>query len=454
GGIDVVADDEVQAIVADKPKRIRKKRKAANGAGGSSLPTKKLRKDHGTSGIDASTGGKSVAALQSLLEGSTLPVEVGVAAAATVPFITSSVTPDSISESGLRTRHPTKSSEVWIMIRQRFEGKYAMQANWLKEMDAKIASLKAQISLKEAETAEAIHLRGQIANVEAAKTARINELDDLKEKNVALERKFAALDFASASKDVKLASSNSQVAKVTQDLSNLQLSCDELSVKASSLEFEKDRLIDQEHVEIVQVMQVKVVSDRVMDLDVELMRMALHLDEEFYPCYLTIIAGRMWILSRGLRLVVMKCLQLPVYLASLGRVIGRAIDKGIHDGLAAGINHRKVGRVLVEVAAYDPVAKANYVATVNAFCAVDFPFLAQLASHKDSSMADLMDLLRLEGHAAEAPEAEQLQPSLNQLMLPIHWLEDQVVIGETSLSFSLDLAYDRVRKIKENAASR
>ncbi|GJX17369.1 hypothetical protein Tco_0218201 [Tanacetum coccineum] len=35
GGIDVVANDEVQAIVADKPQRVRNKRKAADGASGS-----------------------------------------------------------------------------------------------------------------------------------------------------------------------------------------------------------------------------------------------------------------------------------------------------------------------------------------------------------------------------------------------------------------------------------
>ncbi|GKD20750.1 hypothetical protein Tco_1222453, partial [Tanacetum coccineum] len=50
----------------------------------------------------------------------------------------------------------------------------------------------------------------------------------------------AALESVAVSKDAELASSNAQVAKVTQDLSNLQLSCDEVSVKASSLEFEKD----------------------------------------------------------------------------------------------------------------------------------------------------------------------------------------------------------------------
>ncbi|GKD25172.1 hypothetical protein Tco_1231386, partial [Tanacetum coccineum] len=37
GGIDIIADDETQVIVVDKPKRLRKKRKAADGAGGSGL---------------------------------------------------------------------------------------------------------------------------------------------------------------------------------------------------------------------------------------------------------------------------------------------------------------------------------------------------------------------------------------------------------------------------------
>ncbi|GKF87460.1 hypothetical protein Tco_0258337, partial [Tanacetum coccineum] len=103
-----VVDDEVQAIVADKPQRVGKKKKAADGASGSGLPPKKLREDHGTSGIGANIGGKFVVVLQSILESSTLPVEVGVTATTTVPFVTSSVTPDSILETGLRARHPAE----------------------------------------------------------------------------------------------------------------------------------------------------------------------------------------------------------------------------------------------------------------------------------------------------------------------------------------------------------
>ncbi|GJX38485.1 hypothetical protein Tco_0251788 [Tanacetum coccineum] len=519
GGIDVVANDEVQAIVADKPQRVRKKKKAAAGASGSGLPPKKLREYHGTSGIGANTGGKYLAALQSLLEGSTLlrlalwpqllfsmpPPPVLTAAVATT--IIAGATSALIHKSDLAGPSQPVGIELSarsFYVSQDMDPKTLQQIyipklnvindsvlddpdvcrgmidhlappgffSQLRGMDyeqllaefnvgtARQVCFSAEIrfrlehKLREAEAAEAIRLCGQVAVVEAAEAARASELNGLKEQNEVLKGQATTLESATISKDAELASSNAQVAKVTQDLSNLtvvsalETTCSDLHTKVIGYKLFK------EQIEAVQDVQVKVFSDRVADLDAELMRMDLHLDEEFYPRYLTTIAGRKWILSRGLILVVMKFLQSPEYLAALGGVIGRAIDKGIQDGLAAGIDHGKAGRVLTEIAAYDPATEANYVAVVNALCAVDFPFLAQLASHKDSSMSDLMDLLRLEGPAAKTSEAKQLQPSPDQLMLPIHRLEDQVVIGETSLSFSLDLAYARVWKLKESDASR
>ncbi|GKC80745.1 hypothetical protein Tco_1131519, partial [Tanacetum coccineum] len=71
-----------------------------------------------------------------------------------------------------------------------------------------------------------------------------------------------------------------------------------------------------------------------------------------------------------------------------------------------------------------------------------------LSSKKDASMVDLMDSLRLEGQLAEILGAKELQPSLEQLMLPIHREEDDVVLGETSLSFSLQVVHSQVQRIK------
>ncbi|GKG17721.1 hypothetical protein Tco_0372019, partial [Tanacetum coccineum] len=75
--------------------------------------------DHGTSGSSASTGEKSIAALQSLLERNTLPVEVGVMAVATLSFITSSVclTTEFLSDSPCHSSSNASGAEVSSVVR-------------------------------------------------------------------------------------------------------------------------------------------------------------------------------------------------------------------------------------------------------------------------------------------------------------------------------------------------
>ncbi|GKC00548.1 hypothetical protein Tco_0986684, partial [Tanacetum coccineum] len=255
----------------------------------------------------------------------------------------------------------------------------------------------------------------QLSEVEAADAAKSTEMRDLKEKNFALE-------------------GERNVATLTADLSGFQLSRDELNSKLASSE--RDCLATQksslesafeflkEQVEKMQDKQVGVLSERITAIDSDLMEMVLHIDTEFYPHYLTTIAGWRWILSRWLKLVLAKCLSLPEYLSAIGEAIGHAIDKGMQDGLTSGIEHGRAGRSITDVAAFNPFAKK---------------------ANKDASMADVMDLLRLEGPAAETSEASQLQPSLDQLMVPVHQLEDQPLsarnlIGEPSSFADLTIA--------------
>ncbi|GKC34980.1 hypothetical protein Tco_1047364 [Tanacetum coccineum] len=120
GGIDIVADEETQAIVANKPK-VQKRRRKAGDASGSNHPPKKLMTDHGTFGdVGASTGGKSLAAIQELFKQSTLNVEVGVSAAATIPFMTSSVTPTPKREDGGRMDYVTGANLRTQLVGARF----------------------------------------------------------------------------------------------------------------------------------------------------------------------------------------------------------------------------------------------------------------------------------------------------------------------------------------------
>ncbi|GJV07224.1 hypothetical protein Tco_1344880 [Tanacetum coccineum] len=318
------------------------------------------------------------------------------------------------AEVRMRAKHTLeKKSEL--------EDRCAEQTLLLSERDAEIARPKSLLSLKETEAAKPI-----------------------RERDV-MSEEIAMIESANVAKEAELTSLSSQVTRLTSDLSDLQLSHDEL-ISRSSLEFAFE--LFRAHIEATQDEQAKVLGTRVAELDAQLLEMAAHLDEEFYPRFLTAISGRRWILTHGLKLVILKFLRSPEYCHALGTTIGCAINKGIQDGLRAGIDHVKAIRDLSIIEAYDPSAEAKYVEAVNALDIVDFSLLSELKSKKDASIVDLMDFFRLEGPLAEIPRVEDLQPSPEQLRVPIHRPEDNVVLSETSLSFSLQVVYSRVKRVK------
>ncbi|GKB80218.1 hypothetical protein Tco_0947113, partial [Tanacetum coccineum] len=483
--VTIVVDYEFRVAVANKPKS--KKKRRPDGVGGSNNPLKKLREDHGISGdAGVSTGGKYLAAVQDLFERSTLNVEVDVVAAATVPFVTSSMTPTPKREGGGNTNSVSgpnlcnqRLSERFVISsdsshhsstnaadveftslvrsfvspplmmtaavtttnvagtssapvigagakpvsqvrqslftdsasigatgsdiagpshladydqlfdefnvrvacqtclsadvrmqtehifreRKRFEGKCARQADLLKERDVEISNLKASLSLKEVGAAKAIRLRSQVSVVEAAKAARISELDSLKERNLALDGEkstlkgqVVTLESATATKDVKLASLNAQVAKLTHDLSSLYLCwrphVPDSVTKCQSMNFSRNNMKRS-----------------------RMNRLSRHeVSSVTGVCY------------------------------RFGNNKGLAIDKGMQTGLVAGVDYGKVRRGLADIFAYDPSMEAKYISVVLALCGLDFGLLSQLESQKDASITDIMSLLYLEGPFAETPE--------------------------------------------------
>ncbi|GJX93368.1 hypothetical protein Tco_0347954 [Tanacetum coccineum] len=152
------------------------------------------------------------------------------------------------------------------------------------------------------------------------------------------------------------------------------------------------------------------VNENVAKLDADLLEMACHLEEKIYPHLLTTISGMRWLLTHGMKLFLVKCLNSSDYLTALGAVISRAIEQGMQSGPAAGIDHGKEGKSLTD-------------------------------SHKDVSVEDVINLLRLKGPLADAPGMSDLQPDVEQLRVPIHRSKDQVVLGETSLSFALSVSH-------------
>nr|GEV11544.1 hypothetical protein [Tanacetum cinerariifolium] len=223
----------------------------------------------------------------------------------------------------------------------------------------------------------------------AADAAKGGELRDLKKKNFSLE----------GERDVMF----EKIATLESANAAKELSCDELDSEVASLESKRDCLVTQENT---------------LESGFELFRERIEALQDEQAKFLS------------------------------DRAIGCTVNKGIQDGLKAGIDHGQACRDLSVIEAYDPFAEAKYIDVVNALGAVDFSLLSELESKKDSCIVDLMNSLCLEGILAEIPRAENLQPSPEQLMLLIHRSKDDVVIRETSFSTSLQVVYLRVQRFR------
>nr|GEY00558.1 hypothetical protein [Tanacetum cinerariifolium] len=140
---------------------------------------------------------------------------------------------------------------------------------------------------------------------------------------------------------------------------------------------------------------MSVVNEKVPNLDANLLEMACHLEERFYPHFLATISSRRWLLTHSMKLFLVKCLNSLDYLMALGATICCAIKKGMQSVPATDIDHGKEGMSLTYVTAYNPYIEADFNSAPQELYGVDFPLLVELKSHKDASVEDIMNLLRL-----------------------------------------------------------
>ncbi|GJU95074.1 hypothetical protein Tco_1319830 [Tanacetum coccineum] len=251
-----------------------------------------------------------------------------------------------------------------------------------------------------------------------------DETSALKERNAILEKEWNALD-------VKVTDLEALAVSKECELTNL-------NALVTSVKSQNDNLADRVHE--LEDDQMNIVNNKFDKLYTDFVEMDLHLEENFYPRLLTTIFGHRWLLTQGMELAITKCLNSPEYLSALGAAIGKAIEKGMHDGLSAGITHGKEGRVLTDVAAHNPSAEVDYITTLQQLQNVNFPLLGELKSSKDASIEVVMNILRLEEPFADKLGLNELQPNVDQLMVPIHHSSDKVVIGATALSLALGVS--------------
>nr|GEY35040.1 hypothetical protein [Tanacetum cinerariifolium] len=391
-------DTIVGDVVPLQPRRQRKRKTAVADASRPSHPPKKLREDYGALG-GAFTAGKSMFAVQSLFTGAVLNAEARGEPILTLPFVTSSVS-DSSHRSGANIaeaevdsifrssapaiatvttvtaavdadttadRVPVKPSlfgvgssstgrtdsvpggffdvsgsdfligdefalpKFFASVREmdhdqlftEFNVGVARQislsaeAELLKVRDGEIEILKAQLLLKEAEATEAIQREKNELSV---------KVTDLSASVKVREQEVADLDAQVTA--VKLQNDN-----FVDQVHKLEISSSELQEKVAAYE---DFI---GHLEKFQDKKMEEVNEKFGKLCADFVYMAFHLEEKFYPHLLTTIFGRRWLLTHGMELGVVRCLNSIEYLSALRAAISKAVEKGMQEGISAGITH-------------------------------------------------------------------------------------------------------------------
>nr|GEV01206.1 hypothetical protein [Tanacetum cinerariifolium] len=256
----------------------------------------------------------------------------------------------------------------------------SVEGELLKAREEEIESLKARMLLREAEAAKAICLRAEASNFKTVKKPETSVMN----------------------KERELTDLNALITSVKSQNNSLA-DREKVTVYENCME----------QLEKFQVDRMKIVEDKFDKLYTDFVEMAIHLEEKLYPHLLTTISGRRWLLTHGMKLAVANCLNSPEYLSALGAAI--------------------------DVAAYNPSAKVDYISALQQLQNVNFSLLAILKSSKDDSVETAMNILRLEGPISEKLGLNELQPNADQLVVPIHHSPDQVVVGATALSALRDV---------------
>ncbi|GKC54219.1 hypothetical protein Tco_1076964 [Tanacetum coccineum] len=389
----------VEDVIPLQPRRQRKRKTIVFDASGPLHPPKRLREDHRTPNR-ASVGGKSRSAVQRLLAGAVQNAEVRGEPLPTLPFVTSSVSAMPERENEDHSHHSGANiaeAEVDSFARP--------SVPILPESMTNVSRLDDRRVCRE--------MVDEFAPLKFFVFVRGMEHDQLfTESNVGAARQMSLSAEAEAAKASHLRAEASKFEAVEKSLQVVDL--------AASVKVREQEVADLGVVlERFQDEKMKVVNDKFDKLYTDFIEMALHLEERFYPHFLTTISGRMWLLTHGMELAIAKCLNSSEYLSAFRAAIGKAIEKGVQDGQAAGITHGKEGRVLADVAAYNPSAEVDYVFTLQQLQSVNFSLLAELKLNKDSSVETLMNILRLEETLAERLGLNESQPHVDQLMIPI-----------------------------------
>ncbi|GJY42601.1 hypothetical protein Tco_0430814 [Tanacetum coccineum] len=204
----------------------------------------------------------------------------------------------------------------------------------LEAKDKEIEDLKSQLLKAKEESAEVTQLRAQVSGLEATENSLRGEVASAKDHNVLLEQECNSLK-------LKVTGLESTIAEKDHELSDLGASSSSLKSQNQSLvrELEISSADLREKLEMYEgsLKKLKEFQDNLMgpfrtrlaEIDANFTRCCMRFQESFHPHLLNVVAGRRWLLTHGMKLIVVKCLNSNEYMEALGHAFGRAIEKGM-----------------------------------------------------------------------------------------------------------------------------
>nr|GEW42016.1 hypothetical protein [Tanacetum cinerariifolium] len=267
----------------------------------------------------------------------------------------------------------TRQVAMGSQLRLRFE----QEAKLLRKSVAQVARWNKRIQARELE----------IKNLEALLEAETNTKKAVEDKSTGLSQ---------------------ELENMRARFSDLQRISGEEKLKAAFEEFKRQ--------------QDDRVEQRCTEMEARLDALSIDFDEDLYPHMLTAIAGRQWVIGRGLRLAVMKCSESLELRQAFADAVSAGIAKGLSEGLRHGLEHGQAQLSLESIEAYDPKAKAKFVAALQALKDLKYPLVDQLEGPKDAPMDVIMAPLYLESDTEDdAPQyIRDLRPSSSQLTILVY----------------------------------
>ncbi|GJW61479.1 glycerophosphodiester phosphodiesterase GDPDL7 [Tanacetum coccineum] len=292
-----------------KPKRSKKKRVVYDSEGLpiTAHPPKRLRADYGTTGGSV-TGGKSPSVLNRLLQDSRLTVEQGAKSA------------DPEVDSLVRSAAPVMTEAITVAT---VATTVAIPADVSKDKSAPHPSVFGSSSSSDKRFNVSTGNNNLSLSSEVRMRAEYNILEKRKWRSLA-EEKNTLLE----AKDKEIEDLKSQL----------------LRAREESAEGRPNFRVHRPD-------------------DADFTRVYVRFSESFHPATTVSLkryCGAQWFTNSWDKLLVVKCLNSNEYMEALGHAFGRAIEKGMQEGLAAGIEHGQAGRCLTDLELINPSSEDEF----------------------------------------------------------------------------------------------